>query len=475
MLFFNTKLSIYCGLIMRMKCYLACVFLLCLTLISTVFAKELPNPISKFMTIADIHFDPFASCAGQSQPCELINQLRTSDYQQWRPLLEKDTKNKEIYYYHNSSYPLFKLALAEVTKVNLQDKPKFVLILGDFLAHDYRGQYTKYTGDKSRLGYQSFVKKTFQFLATEINKAFPQTDVYVVVGNNDSYTGDYSVIPRSGFFQDVAHAWADLIKNKTNKEHFLQFFPSSGYYAVTVPGHEDQRILILNTVLFSAKGVPNQRTAAQAQLTWLKEQLLYAQQHRQHVILAYHIPVGIDVYATLKNALKEITEFWRQEYRKEFEAIIAQNPGTVVAILPAHIHMDAFQIIALKNNKKVPVIFTPSISPIFGNNPGFKVFTYEERSFRLVDFDTYYYPLNRQAWEKEYTFNHIYQPECHPCKLVHGMAQLTINNELADAYKKFYATGDNSQPITSENAWLPYYWCGIWSIARNDYVRCMQA
>ena len=87
--------------------------------------------------------------------------------------------------------------------------------------------------------------------------------------------------------------------------------------------------------------------------------------------------------------------------------ILQQSPAPIVGLLVGHTHMDTFQIIdGTMGKPPIPVIFTPSISPIDGNNPGFKILTLSP-DLGLTDFDTYFYPIDHlpNAWQKEYNFN----------------------------------------------------------------------
>ena len=188
--------------------------------------------IDNFITIADIHFNPYAGCEKMPVPCPILNKLREASYQNWESILEKNSDKSISGYYHDTNYALLKSTLFELGQINQKEHPYFVLVLGDWLAHSYRKQYIKYSGDKSAMRYQEFVKKTLKFLTQEMKQTFPDIDVYPVVGNNDSYTGNYNVVPRGAFLRDTAETWVTLIKDKTNQKNFLRDFSVGGYYVV---------------------------------------------------------------------------------------------------------------------------------------------------------------------------------------------------------------------------------------------------
>jgi len=298
--------------------------------------------------------------------------------------------------------------------VNESESPNFALVLGDFLGHLFREKYVDYSGDSTRLGYQSFVKKTLLFITLQLNKAFPDIDVYPAVGNNDSYTSDYGVVANGAFFSDVKSIWVHSIKNKANQESFKHDFSTAGYYAVTLPEHTHEKVIILDTVLFSTRAQgPNIKQAAQNQLYWLHNQLSLAKKNNQKVILAFHIPADINVSGAFKDNFGVIWKFWQPSYWKELKKMTSQLAGTVTVLLPAHIHRDIFQFIMQGSFSKIPVNFTPSISPIFNNDPEFKVFSYELPGFFITNVDTYFNDLSNQEahlWKIGYSV-HVSRPD----------------------------------------------------------------
>lgn len=364
---------------------------------NTSWASESqPIQTAKFLSVADIHFDPFSGCSKAPKPCVLLKKLREAKYQDWSAVFEQYGDKKLSGFLHDTNYPLLKSSLIELQEISKKENPQFVIILGDFLAHKYHEQYIKYSGDKSRAGFQAFVKKTLQFLTYELMTVFPKIDVYPLVGNNDSYTGDYSSIPDGKFFRDTADIWSVLIKNKENRENFKREFPEAGYYHVSLPGNKNQQIIILNTVLFSGR-VRNKTTnkAAEVELKWFHKQLQNAAAHHQPVLLALHIPIGIDIFATVQSKFSHIKQFWHKAYTDQFENELSLYSGNVMGILAGHIHRDLFQTLTLNQYSNIPVIITPSISPIYGNNPGFKIFTYDVQTLQLKKNETYDLSLDK--------------------------------------------------------------------------------
>ena len=118
-----------------------------------------------------------------------------------------------------------------------------------------------------------------------------------------------------------------------------------------------------------------------------------------------HIPPGIDVFATLKLHLFRLISLWTQVDINRFEDVLAPYAPEIAGILAGHLHSDWSQVLTLENKQEIPISGTPSISPIFGNNPGFKIYTYFPDQ-KLEQAETHIYLLNGQdRWSQRYLSN----------------------------------------------------------------------
>jgi len=407
-------------LIYRQAIFILFFFFFCLFQSTVLLAAE--NETVNFLTLADIHFDPFIACYNKPAPCALIQKLRQAPASQWAHILATDDKSIQQYRL-DTSYHLLTSTLAAAKVKSQAMNVQFVLVMGDFLAHDNRNFYIQFTGDRSRAGYAAFVKKTMEFLRNELAAAFPSTDVYVVVGNNDSYRYDYMVEPNSAFFRDMGQIFSSLIKNKHNRQSMLLSFPIAGYYAVDLTNLHHMRLIGLNSVLFSDKARGNHiEQAAKKELDWLHQQLAAAKVRHQKVFIAMHIPAGVDIYGSLKYRLLRLIELWKPIYIQRFEEELQAFAPQMAAIFSGHLHIDWLQMLTLNNANSIPIAGTPSVSPIFGNNPGFKIYTYNVETARLDDYQTFYYSLSdKRAWSAKEDKDRFYQSDCQNCRLLTGL------------------------------------------------------
>src|SRR3990167_3118990 len=268
---------------------------------SLAFSAENSDASSYFMSLTDIHFDPFTTCTKEITPCPIIEKLQNASVDQWDAILSTDDTLPPKYK-QDTNYTLLKSALAQFQKTAEVTHPRFVVVLGDFLGHDFRAHYDFYSSDKTQQGYQSFVKKTLEFLTQKIAMTFPTIDIYTAVGNNDSYQDDYFSDPNGNFFNDMASTWSHLIKNKNNQRTMKKEFPAGGYYAIDFPSESRFRLIVLNSVLFSNKSQGTSvDIAAEQELNWLHDELQSVRRQHQIALIAMHIPAGVDVFASLRS------------------------------------------------------------------------------------------------------------------------------------------------------------------------------
>lgn len=441
----------------------------------------LATKTANFLAISDIHFDPFSACAKNQIPCPFLEQLQLANFQQWEPLFEKTTQNPSIFG-HDSNYALLKSTLQAAGDIAHSQHADFVLILGDSLVHHIANSYSYYFPQANPHTRRLFIKKTLQFLAFEFNKYLPNLSIYPILGNNDNGSQDYEVIANGDFLQDLAQSWKTLLHENRNQNQFVTVFPEAGYYSITPANSQGVNILILDSVLFSTRAANNaaMQQAATKQLRWLETQLQQASNRHERIWLAYHIPMGVNLHQYIRNPLDRLQTFWQDSFTTQFLALLKKYPTPIQAILSAHLHMDAFELITLDEHKKIPDDFVASISPIAGNNPSFKLFTYNTDHFELTDFIAYYLPLSETSqkphWQQEYQFSQAYQPDCQTnCTLLSGIENVQLTGKPAQALQKYYAANHPyAQPISVFKQYFPMYWCAIKNITRDEYRTCLQ-
>jgi hypothetical protein len=295
-------------------------------------------------------------------------------------------------------------------------KPGFMLISGDFLAHRFRPEFDAAARDHSDAAYRVFVRKTMQFLGLQLEQTFPATPIIPALGNNDEECGDYQLQPGGPFLVDTLPILRRLV-GSAGGPGFDHDWQSYGNYTARVFGI---RILSANTNFLSihyrnACGSTTDGDPGRATLAWLEAELAAAKDAQERVWLVYHIPPGIDGYATLRQGAcpGTLIPMWDQTYAGAFLALMKRYADTVTASFAGHTHMDDFRLIGDAEGRYGFALITPAVSPIFGQNPAFRTVVYDSEG-GILDQTTYGLTNLPQAtaaaggvppeWRAEYTF-----------------------------------------------------------------------
>jgi len=433
-------------------------------------SQRRPAPNGLVLSVSDIHFDPFYDRA-------LFRSLVESDVKRWETIFKKSVVNRPSAYGSDTNFPLLDSALNEMRRT--VPFPDMIIISGDFLAHDFVSTFAKAFGSSDSRALQMFVDKTIAFLTLMIEQRFPQAPVYPALGNNDSYCGDYAIDPAGLFLKATAQTWKRLFKNQANADSFMQTFPLSGSYSVVAPRNRKHRILVLNTVFFSSEyqnscGSP-QSDPGGDQIKWIESRLKAAASAEEKVWLVYHIPPGVDVYANSKSPAPVL--YWKSTYNQQFLEMMKRYSATVVASFAGHTHMDSFELLCQAISRRADgfVDVTPAISPLFDNNPGFKLFAYDRRSASVRDYSAYFLDLKSPGarWTMEYRFGASYRlPEVNAVSLqALQNLMLTDYHGILGRFEKYYNVSNVSKPAITDSNW-PGYWCGIGNLTGPQFSQC---
>lgn len=351
----------------------------------------------RFLALSDIHFDPMADPA-------LVDRLNAAPPEAWARIFATSSDKSLGRYGRDTDWPLFASALAAMKKA--ASRPDFVVMTGDFLAHDFRAAFDRAAKNHSDAAYRAFVLRTMRFVALELERSFPKTPILPVLGNNDSYCGDYRLSPGGAFLKDTLPVMRGLLGGAAGAD-LARDWSHLGNYSARPPHLPRVRIVALDTVVFSAhysaacagaaKGDPGKET-----LAWLADTLAAARRAHRRVWLLYHVPPGVDDYATVRFGAcpQRILPLWKPAYSAAFAALLKQYRDTLAASLAGHLHTDTFRL-----DRTGFTLTIPAVSPIFGENPGFKTISYDAAG-RLDDATTYRLAsfAAGAAWVPEYRF-----------------------------------------------------------------------
>jgi sphingomyelin phosphodiesterase acid-like 3 len=419
-----------------------------------------PAFAEKFLSISDVHFNPFADPA-------LVAQLEAADVSQWDAILGSSTVTTFSTYGSDVNHPLLRSALAEMQKQI--PSPAFVMISGDFLAHGFQKNYQALATDKSQSAYTAFVKKTNAYMVSLFSKTWPGVPVYPTLGNNDSDCGDYAVAPDGAFLADFRDVWSPLVRSRS----FDRRFPTGGYYRADVPTLKNVRLIALNTNFFSTSysnpcGKPG-RDPGIRELEWLDAELLLARAQGKRVWLLFHIPPGVNVYNTVEDSsCPNLTTqmFWKDEYTQRYLRITARHRNTIAGSFAGHTHQDEFRVATGDF-----IHITPSVTPIFGNNPAFEVVDVE-RNGDVTGYTAWHLPNVTLPWSREYSFNDAYaKPKYDTATLTEMAASIANDTPTREQYFNYTSSGSPKSTAGALAKWQGY-WCGLKAMAENTFEAC---
>jgi hypothetical protein len=159
---------------------------------------------------------------------------------------------------------------------------------------------------------------------------------------------------------------------------------------------------------------------------------------------------------------------WVEKSQDQFMGIIGKYPGVIAMSLAGHTHMDEFRLMSPGN----ALAITAGISPYFGNNPAYKIFTVDNLSLVPTDYSAVYCNLATppSQFNNYYTFSKAYVSEGPlPTSLMLLCSELRTSNAAKTQYYDAFFSGNNSaNPITNIN-W-PIFWCGIGFMDQKEFV-----
>lgn len=443
------------------------------------------QPTPQFVIASDLHFNPFFDPA-------IVKRLAATPPRQWEPIFNRSKLAAYSQNHQDTNWLLLQSSLDAMHKT--LPNPPLVMITGDLLAHNFPASFRSATGDTNREHYRAFVRKTVTFLGWELQKRFPGAQMLLTPGNNDDECGDYDVEADGPFLGDTAELTRKLARSGPE---VARDWSELGSYSVAPRAIPGIRILSVNSVFFSNKYqsaslghacATVDSTAAERTFTWLETELAQARAGNKKVWLMFHIPPGIDGFSTLMNVRRllftaqphdvcrsAIVPMWRPEWTARFIAILTKYQDTIVATFAGHDHTDDFRSIPSAGPAGF-VIIDPPISPIYGQNPSFRVVGYRGDG-TLADHTTLYLTNLKAAgkdvpgeWAKEYSFVEEWKGPPNAPTLDHVNSQIQAEPGMRDRWLTLLnvSSADDKVPAIA----VPALTCAIGSLDPESYLAC---
>jgi hypothetical protein len=242
-------------------------------------------------------------------------------------------------------------------------------------------------------------------------------------------------------------------------------------------------VIGLNTVVFAYTDTASE---APPELAWLDTKLASAKARGKKVWLLMHIPPGAVLGTTATTPTGNVdsnghiasaTMMWQSGLYEDFMQVLTKYPGLVALTLGAHTHMGEYRILSAD----IVLEITPSITPKFGNNPAFKIFTVSSESLRPIDYRIMNYDLASMPgqFNSYYTFSGAYSMQGPLDVSLYNLypALRTVAAKQA-IYRGFYYSGSSyggSAVIPISDTIWPIYWSGIGSMVEQAFIDSVNA
>ncbi len=448
---------------------------LCLILFPVAAGAD--DASGSFGVVSDIHFNPF-------QPPELARELRTIDTSRWSAQFSKFPAERASQWGSDTNFVLLQSALGAIAE-RFADVD-FVLYPGDLLSHNFETDAASaFDVAVGSVEQRRFAERTARFVIESLTSALPHKPLIVALGNTDSECGDYEIAPGGEFLAQTAEFVRNAAGNERVAADFNESYRAGGYYALRHPTVENGVIIVLNDILWSREYANrcggDERDAARLQLQWLRSKLAEQAARDAIVWIVHHIPWGIDAYSTLHTKALScragIVPFLRDDVAGELVDLLRSHAKRMEINFSGHIHSDDFRLLLDEDGQAVAVDkIVPAISPVFGQNPGFQLFTYDVESGKPLDYTTYYLSdlpsLSSTVsgdWRQEYVFSEAYgQKEFSVQAVATLWRDLARPGLVRDAYRRDY--NQRHEPLSAAD--LPAYACAIANLDPESFAQC---
>ncbi|MCR9191173.1 MAG: metallophosphoesterase [Gammaproteobacteria bacterium] len=317
-------------------------------------------------------------------------------------------------------------------------KPKFILLLGDLVGHQRQRLHA--------------VSESEHVVFESLKKAFPETPVFYLFGNNDSFVGDYGPF-RNTDASERLRSPLDVLRLTWPQGRFLssgilckrtfwtypcllQSKTTNGYYAAYLA--PNLRLLSLNSVMFSRYSSKN-NGPSDDQLKWLETQLAIAESKHESVLIAMHVPPGKNVY---RSWFGDRAAFWRDDLSERFVNLLQEHSSVVIGVLAAHTHKDELKVVQKKGKPLTGIYLNAALSTSHGNAPSIRSYKlrYQRPNWNLVDYQTYYFTKDASevvALQSLYEFRTIY------CRKDEESMTACLANVTPAKMQRFFSAGND--------------------------------
>jgi sphingomyelin phosphodiesterase acid-like 3 len=451
--------------------------------------------------LSDIHFDPFHDPAK-------FEKLRAAPVLEWPKILAEPDSATQLADATklaagcgtrgvDTPWVLLESSLAAAHMHS--PHPLFVTVSGDLLAHAFECRFQTLAHKAAAEEQSAFAAKTLDYVAHELRRSFPETPIYMALGNNDSGCGDYRDSPNSDFLKSAAESFSGDLDSPAAQKDLLQSFPAGGDYSVALPKPIVRgRLIVLQDIFLAAGHLRCDGQAdsagATAHLAWLRAELAAAHAHNEQVWVMAHIPPGVNFYTTLssnRDVCKGQAPVMFLHDEKLVDVLTDFAADIRLAIF-AHTHMDEMRLLQVGNPVTatdadaaikpawVAAKLVPSISPINGNNPTFTLADIDPQTATMKDYRVF--SANNKTgiaakWSEDYRYSVAYHSTGFtPEEVARLMEKFGVDKQgeapESQEYESNFMPGGGLKSLAIRLVW-PQYVCSMRQNTVAGFRDCM--
>jgi hypothetical protein len=211
---------------------------------------------------------------------------------------------------------------------------------------------------------------------------------------------------------------------------------------------------------------------------WLERELDDSRRRGERVWLLTHVPVGADVFATVR--ADTLVNMLDPRYGSTLVTLLRRFSSTVQYGIYGHTHMNDFRVItdasgaALIGNQGIP-----AVSAIYSNSPAFVVMSVDTAAGAIADYTMHTLKNLSVAgvsapavWSLEYDFRDVFGGGgLSAATFARVQRSIATDSSVRASYILFHDAGSGHASIAK--SWRAY-WCGIENIDPAAFMRCFR-
>ncbi|GME83518.1 unnamed protein product [Ambrosiozyma monospora] len=359
----------------------------------------------------------------------------------------------------------------------------FAIFTGDLVDHDE----SKFIGIEKALLSEEIIFRDFKNRLSDI-------PLYPVLGNHDTFPYAQLAQRNSGF-ENFFEYNAELMAEMWEDYEWIDFdtaqYAKQHYTGFSVKTKRGLKIIALNSNAWYSANFYNYWNTTNpdsyGQFQFLVDELTEAEANDERVWIIWHIPL------LNPDAMPIAGQVWKQ-------IIERFSPYTIAGMFNGHTHRDEFNVVydatgsdsSAKTEDKVlnNVWISQAVTPIIENNPGWKYYEVDTKTFSIMNSFNYYTKLNETfynngeatpVWEFEYSARDAYGIDWPKSSPLNG----TYWHRVSESIKNSRATLQTYEGyakrlspfvpdcLSTDDCQLD--WCYVTSFTADQLVNCMAA